>query len=213
MSESKWQKTPLEVTCRSWVIYGPSEDKVSKIQKEIDNMFSDYSFYPEVDWGEYGYRPPEGHQVLGAWRHPRKAFVFLLENPNIKTIKPSIPLLLYVAGETGEISMLEPKIEALKSKLDVEEQKYRVNMDGWRLKRFSIKSLTVLVGVFAAAVHGLSFYLRRLPSPELGSEKLVSIYKVLFALVHYGALFLLLLVFVIIAVLIVKYGIIIVRRL
>ena len=219
MIEFKAQGAPPKVICRSWVIYGSSEKCVSKIQREVDNIFSAYSFYPEVDWGQYGYGPPEGYQILGAWRHPKtKAFAFLLDNPNIITIEPTIQLLLYVAGEMVEISMLERKIEILKTNFALEEEKVRV--DSYARERIdrvhkskSLAILTGALGIFTAIINGFSLYLRKLPPPELNSQIMINTYNVVLALVHFSALFLLLLVIAICAAFLVKYGVILIRRL
>jgi hypothetical protein len=80
--------------CASWIFYGSDKNSIIKTQKEVDHIFHDYSFYPEIEWGTYGYRAPEGHQVLGAWRHPEtRAFAFLLDNPSMVTIREYEQLL------------------------------------------------------------------------------------------------------------------------
>lgn len=221
MIESKAQEIQLEEKCRSWVIYGSSEKGLSNIQRDVDKIFSGYSFYPEIDWGQYGYRPPEGYQVLGAWRHPKtRIFAFLLDNPPMKTSAPTIQLLLYVAGTTVEISILESKIEVLKANFELEDKKDRVDSSvGERLDRiykYKSKSLAVLLGVlgiFTAIINGLSLYLRKLAPPELGSQKLILAYNGLLVLVHFVAVLLLLLVIVICAVFVIKYGVLLIRRL
>lgn len=218
MVNSKSQTIPLKAIHRSWVIYGSSKREISKIQRGVDSILSGYSFYPEVDWGQYGYRPPDGHQIMGAWRHPEtKAFAFLLDNPNIRAVEPSIQLLLQIAGENVEISQLEPKIEALKTELHIEEQKDRVDTYlGERLDRIrKSKSLAPLTGVlclFTAIINAFSLYLRKLPPPELGWQEFIEIYRVFLGVIHLGALLLLLLVIAIVAGFLIKYGMLLIRR-
>jgi hypothetical protein len=183
----------------------------------MDNLFGAYSFYPEVDWIQYGYRPPEGHQVLGAWRHPKsKLFAFLLDNPRMITIEPAIQLLIYVAGETAVISTLEPKLTALKSGFALEDKRLKADtIVEERLGRVNeSKHFAVLTGVMtilAAIINGFSLYLRQLPPPQLGNSWLANIYSGFLITVHFTSLFLLLLVAVIVAAFLIKYGMLLIR--
>ncbi len=217
MSISNQQPTSPNDLCKSWVIYGSSKAEIPKIQRALDHLFGGYSFYPEVDWIQYGYRPPERHQVLGAWRHPKtRLFAFLLDNPKMTTIKPAIQLLIYIAGETAEISTLEPKLAALKNTFTLEDK--RVKADAVmeeRLERVNeSKHFAVLTGVLTiltAIINGFSLYLRQLPSPQLGNSVLVGVYGIVLVMVHFAALFLLILVAVIVAAFLIKYGILLIR--
>ena len=216
MNELKDKIQPKEML-RSWVIFSSLEE-IAKIQKETDKIFLGYSFYPEVDWKRYGYFPPENHQVMGAWRHPQtKVFAFLLDNPQIKSFGPNALLLLYVAGETTEISNLEPQIELFKSKAAMAELKGKMHSsDEERLNKVSKKPLAILTAVlsiFAAIINGFALYLRKIPPPELGSQSLIEVYKYLMALVHYSALILLLIVIAICVAFLLKYGVVLIRRL
>jgi hypothetical protein len=210
-------KDNLEGFFRSWVIFAPS-DEITKIQKETDKIFSGYSFYPEVDWKIYGHFPPDGHQVMGAWRHPQtNVFAFLLDNPQIKTFGSNAQLLLYVAGEATEISNLGSKIDVLKTKASMEELKDKIHsQDEERLGKISKKPLVILTAVlsiFAAIINGFSLYLRKIPPPEFGSQELIRIYQYLVASVHFCALILLLIVIAICVGFLLKYGTLLIRRL
>ena len=156
MEESKTQKIEPNENPRSWVIYSSSGDLTS-IQRDVDIIFSGYSFYPEVDWGKYDYLPPEGYKVMGAWRHHEsKVFAFLLDNPNIVTIKPTIQLLLYAVGEAYEILRLENKIDILKNKLAFNDIRVRETLNvKERLNRVNKKQLyiiTAILGIFVAII-------------------------------------------------------------
>jgi len=204
---------------RSWIVYATSRDDVSRIQREVDKTLDDYSFYPEVDWVRFGYRPPEGYQVLGAWRHPHtKLFVFLLDNPRMMTVEPTVQLLLYVSGEAVEVGLLEPKLIGLKAAHAVDEKRGRTETRiGERLDRMNetkhLAMLTSIIGVFTAIINGFALYLQQLPPPQLGSVALNSIYQIGFAVFHFFALGLLLLFLLTLAIYIVKYAILLLRRL
>ncbi len=217
MSIPDKQEVLTKEMSRSWAIYGASKEEIPKIQRGMDKLFVDYSFYPEVEWKQYGYQPPEGYQVLGAWRHPKtRVFAFLLDNPPMMTVEPAIQLLLYVAGGIDEISSLEPKLAALKMNYALEDRRVRTDSDvGARLGRVNeTKHFAVLTGVLTvltAIINGFSLYLRQLPPPQLGNMVIVSIYTFIMVAIHFTALLLLLLVAVIVAAFLIKYGILLIR--
>lgn len=205
--------------CRSWVIYGILIDETTKVQKEIDEICYDYSFYPEIEWGQYGYGPPENHQVLGAWRHPQtKVFIFLLDNPSIVTTKPETSLLLRVVGQYDEIKKLIPEIENLKDKFLLAEKKAESDQRvGERIDRFrkskSLSALFIFLSLFTAIVNAFSLFLRKLPPPVLGSTVVIDIYKYGVMAVHFASICMLFIVITICIILSIKYGIMLIRRL
>lgn len=205
--------------CLSWAFYGSSKNDIITVQKEINNSISDYSFYPEIEWGKYGYRAPEGYQVLGAWRHPEtKAFVFLLDNPHMLTIEPNIQLILYVTGDETELQRVEPKFEALKSKFTSIHDKNRATSDlEIRLSKIQkTKSLAIITSIlllFTAVINGFSLYLRKLPPPDLNSKLLLTIYSTLVASIHFASMILLMIAISILCIFLIKYGILIIRKL
>jgi hypothetical protein len=217
MKDQKEQELQGQENTRHWVIYG-GQGETPRIQKAVDTIFSEYSFYPEIDWKKYGYLPPEDRQVMGAWRHPQtKAFAFLLDNPKIKSLGKIPQFLISAAGEIAELSKIDTKISALKQNLSIEERKEKqIIRDKERLGEISKKPFGVLfwvIGIFTAVINGFSLYLRKIPLPEFRSDYLSVIYIHIFALVHYLALILLLAVIIICLSLLIKYGVLYVRRL
>lgn len=207
-----------EGLCLSWIFYGSEKGDVIKIQKEVDNILSGYSFYPENEWGRYGYRAPEGHQVLGAWRHPQtRAFAFLLDNPSMLTIKPSTQTLLYIIGDEIEISKLRQKCDLLKNRFaDISKKDEKVSDVATRLDRIQkSKPLGVIVTVlvlFTAFVNGFSLYLRKLPAPNMHSRELSIVYGYFIVSVHIGALALLLILICFLVIFLFKYGRLVLKR-
>lgn len=188
--------------CASWIFYGSDKNSIIKTQKEVDHIFSDYSFYPEIEWGTYGYRAPEGHQVLGAWRHPQtRAFAFLLDNPSMVTINPCTQILLYIIGDESEISKLKIKFELLKNTFAgiAKDDENTTNISS-RLERIrTSKHLGVIITIltiFTALINAFSLYLRKLPAPKIQSEVLSSIFDYVVFLIHLASLTLLLLVII-----------------
>ena len=196
---------------RSWALYGTSKADISKVQREVDKLFTGYSFYPEIDWKEYGYRPPDGYPVLGAWRHPKtRGFAFLLDNPRMVTIEPAIQLVIYVAGDPIEIENLETRLAALKATFALDERKTQVgSAAGERLTRASeARYLGVFTGVltvFTAVVNGFSLYLSQIQPPSFGGPVVTFAYSATIVVVQFVALLLLLLTVVTIAAFVLKY--------
>ncbi|OGU62088.1 MAG: hypothetical protein A2V66_08000 [Ignavibacteria bacterium RBG_13_36_8] len=211
-------QTELEVS-RSWVIYDVSIDEITNIQKEIDEICSGYSFYPEIDWRTYQCKPPEGLQVYGAWRHPReRIYVFLLDNPTIITVLPETSLLLRIIGHGQKINRLISGINSLKGKFVLAEKKNLSDRHvDERIDRFykskSLTTLFVFLALFTAIINAWATYLRKIDPPVTEYIIVTVLYKWSIIAVHSSAILLLLLVIAICAILLLKYGIMLVRRL
>lgn len=219
MEDPATPATERALTVHSWVLYALSDEDAALIYRELDAALPGYSFYPEADWGFYGYRPPEGHHTAGAWRHPAtRAFVFLLDNPRMLAADGTSQFLVYAAGQTTAIVELEPRVRALKEKLQVRHQ--RAEGDSAltdRLDRahksISTPLLGALLAVLTGVINGLSLYLRRLPPPLLGGQSALSLYHALLAGVHFGAILLLGLFVAVLIAFLTKYAMLVIRRL
>lgn len=202
----------------SCVFYCSSRDDVTKIQKNIDHIFSNYSFYPEIDWGKYCIRPPEGYQILGAWRQPEsKVFVFLLDNPFMLSIHPNIQMILYVAGEASEVKVIETKLDNLKTDLKIEYKKEEITQNTEkRLEKFetskSLRTMAAVLGVLTAIINVFSLYLRKLPPPNFSNHLMKEIYSDMVIVIHFSSLLLLFIVILIVTIFSLKYGLIFIRR-
>ncbi|MCK4359993.1 MAG: hypothetical protein KAW92_14885 [Candidatus Cloacimonetes bacterium] len=202
-----------------WVLFLSSKDEIFKVQRYIDNIFSNYSFYPANDWTQYGYRPPERYQVLGAWRHPNSiAFAFLLDNPNMMSIDPTVQVVLYVSGDSSEISILESKVENLKSQFKLKDQKtelakkVRKRLNSFNATK-SFKKLSGILGIFTIIVNAFSLYLRKLPPPNFGNKIITDVYNYSVAIIHFLALLFLFIIIVIFIIFFLKYAKLIIKRL
>jgi hypothetical protein len=184
----------------------------------IDQSLSDYFFYPESEWAKYGYRPPENHPVLGAWRDQTgSVFAFLLDRDPKYSKSKGMNLLLYVAGVRDCVDKMGTKIKALKSDLvKVEKKELKVHQVGQRLdqelKSASISKLVKMIGLFAVVVNAFSLYLRRLPPPDFPYIAIASVYQLLVGAVHFSALLLLLITILIAIGYIIGYGLLMLRR-
>lgn len=198
----------------SWVLYTNSNLEVSTIQGDIDNLFANYSFYPEMDWGKYGYRPPEGYKIFGGWRQLQsRVFAFLLSNSQVI----SNELILYVSGEQNELFKIEEKIKALKSKYRVEERKEVIGIKiDERVDKFnfprSSKIFTTVLMIFTGIVNVFSLYLRELPAPKINNATLLDVYYYIIITIHYSALTLLLLVILFTILILIKFGILLIKK-
>lgn len=202
-----------------WQLLSSGNEDTKKIQTSVDGVFSSYSFYPELDWKKFGYSPPDGHQVLGAWRHPDAvAFAFLLDNPLMQKSENYSQFLLYVVGIEREISLIDKRIKAMKKNLRKDAFKTAQaigaasRLDQMAPSR-SIGVFTGIVTFFTAIVNAYSYYLRTLPPPQLGTEFQQALYSLMLSTVYFLSLGLLIAVTIVCALFLTKYAFILIKRL
>jgi len=212
--------TNVEVCNMSWVLWSSSaSDEVAAIHQEVDRIFSGFSFYPEVEWRHYRFGPPEGHKVLGAWRHPDGvAFVFLMNNPGMESPSGTAPLILSYDGRRADLVPLLPRVRRLKKELArkngrrASDRRLSVRLEKAATSK-SLRRLMALMAPITAVINGLALYLHKLPPPTIESAWLSSTYKCLLPLVYISALGLLFIFTVVCMLYICKYGILLLRRL
>jgi hypothetical protein len=211
--------TKINVDSSCWQLLASTGEETKKIQREIDRVFSGYSFYPEVDWKNFGYFPPDGYQVLGAWRHPDALlFGFLLDNPFMQKFNSNLQFLIYIVGEEQEILSIEKKILNLKKGLM--KDAFRTaqtlgaasRLDQMTTNR-STAVFTAILAFVTVLINAFSLYLRTLPAPELSSQFLKGLYICLLSLVYFVSLGLLILVSIICGLFLLKYAFVLLRRL
>lgn len=207
----------IESSC--WQFLSSGDEDTRKIQSAMDSVFSLYSFYPEVDWKKFGYSPPDGHQVLGAWRHPDAfSFAFLLDNTLMQKSGNYSQFLLYIVAVQPEIFIIDKRIMAIKKYLrkDAFKTAQAIGASS-RLQQMapnrSIGFFTGILTFFTAVVNAYSYYLRTLPSPQMGTEFEQAIYSALLSAVYFISLMLLIAVTLVCALYLAKYAYILIRRL
>jgi len=111
-----------DICTMSWILWtSTSQEDSASIHEDVDKIFSNgFSFYPEKEWRAAGFPPPEGHEVLGAWRDPLfRGFVYLLDNPGMKAPPGTVPHLLTYDGARVPLASFIPQIEHLKKALSL----------------------------------------------------------------------------------------------
>jgi|ERR1700733_7450121 len=209
-----------EVFRRSWILWcSASPDDQASVHEEVDKIFSPgFSFYPELEW-KTRYPPPQGYEILGAWRDDRnRAFAFLLDNPGMKPPPGAVSLLLHCVGTQAVLTHFLPQIDHLKDDLAAKNgrQKSGKRLQG-RLRQAdtskSLRHLMALMGPITGVINALTLYLRRLPAPTIDSAWLAQSYNFLLGSVYSGALLLLLLFIVLCGLYLGKLGIMFIRKL
>jgi hypothetical protein len=199
----------------SWAIW-QSPDQAAALAGMLDQVLIGWCFYPEAEWGKYGYRPPEGAFLTAAWRMiDGSAFGFLVDAPTKGQGPASI---FHCTAKESVLAVIEAKINGVKGNLfRAESRKLRDARNRRRLdgadKSKSINKLLKLVGLFALVVNALSLYLRKIPPPDIKFGAIAAVFNVLLATVHITALALLLLLIIICIVYAVRYGILLIGRL
>jgi hypothetical protein len=202
----------------AWAIWPGSDDDMSDLQRRVDAILTGYSWYPEAEWGLYGYRPPEEYPLLGAWRSPTTtAFVFLLQEPH-GVCHINGQCLLFFAGGVSEKELVAEKVNRLKSDLArLDRQEVR----DWKIegrinsaqKSGLLTRLLMLLGPLTAVINAFALYLRKLPPPPIDNTFFREVFSYLFYFIHVGALSLLLVFIVICIGYVGKCGLLIVRKL
>ena len=205
----------------SWILWASStpEDRAS-LHEEVDRIFSTgFSFYPEKEWRAAGFPPPDGHEVLGAWREPGfRGFAFLLDNPGMKAPPGTVSHLLTYDGDSAPLAPFVPGINRLKKTLSLDAARKKHNKHlSMRLKEAntsaSFKKLLVLMGSITAIINLLALYLRKLPPPVITITSLSAAYNILLPLIYISALVLLLMFAIIFLLFTFKYAMLLIRKL
>jgi hypothetical protein len=201
------------------MLWPNSSEHVFPLPRSIDDVLADYVFYPEAEWGTFGYRPPENAPLIGAWRDSEgQVFAFLLDMAASRPAPEERSFLLYVSGERDAVNEVGAKVTALKSVLrNMERRELRTSHANDRIEREkrspAVARLLKLVGVFTVVVNAFSLYLRRLSPPEFPREWIQGTYLALVTVVHFSALILLLVITLVSIGYALRYGLLMLRRL
>jgi hypothetical protein len=202
----------------SWVLWPRESQSDFPIEVKIDRAFEGYLFYPEPEWSQFGYRPPENYPLIGAWRDSvGKVFIFLLDRSAECLENSPRQFVLYVTGDKEEADEIEGRIRSLKASLAKAEKKElqgkvaELRLDGEK-KNKSIEKLMGFVVLFTVLVNGFSLYLRKLPPPPFPSESFAYFYMFLLSSVHFSALLLMIMIIIISIFYVLRYGFLLLRR-
>jgi len=205
-----------ELQPHCWYLPCNSDADRTTICNKIDKILTHYSFYHERDWANFNCLPLEGHEPYGAWRdNTGTNFIFLLDNPKFDRGKKS--LLLHVTGQEGEIKALDSKIRSLKLDALSEVEKDRVSERSIQRFDTAVKSkyfvlLTSIITVLTAVFNLFSWYLRKIPSPKFEDQHLTKIYNIGVAIIHFIALFEMIIFTLILFIILLKYSRIFIRK-
>jgi hypothetical protein len=202
-----------------WGLLGHPNTDIPRLQNAVDRVLTGYQFYPEVEWCIRGYRPPEGHEVFGGWRHPQNAvFVFLLDNPHVIAAPTTKHFLIHAAGLTSAIQVVDGSVRRLKKEFEVSSR--ADSSEAGRIKRLkdaetltSARRLMVLLALFGGLINLLTRYLKDVQVPKSLSANQVTLYFDFVYLVHAASLVLLLTIMAIALVYALKYGLLLIRQL
>lgn len=202
----------------SWALWDSGSEHAVPVPRAIDAALAGYVFYPEAEWARFGYRPPENVPLLGAWRDPGgKVFAFLLDSDPKDSAQDDRRLLFYVSGIKSAVYDLGAKVTALKSVLAKSEgRELRVLHTERRIEQEKkspvVARLLKLIGLFTVMVNAFSLSLRKLPPPNLHILWVQDTYLYLVVMIHFAALFLLLIITLIAIGYVLRYGILMMRR-
>jgi hypothetical protein len=189
-----------------------SEKEINEIEKEIDKIFYDYSFYPEEEWVVYDCKPPDGYQVLGAWRHPFiTSYAFLLNNSGREKIFSNIQLIICIKADKKHIHTIISRLHKLKFKYSFKDIFLDERID--RIHKLKAPAFMIsLLGAFTAIINAFSLYIMKIPEPMINNTILKNIYNSLISIFHVLAILFLINFCLICIFFLTKYGLLIVRK-
>jgi hypothetical protein len=202
----------------SWVLWGNLSEHALPLPRSIDQALHDYVFYPEAEWARFGYRPPENLPLLGAWRDPDgSVFAFLLDFTSRGSADRESRLLLYASGIRESVERIGTRVTTLKSLIGKSERReirvrHAEHLIAQEKKSPAVARLLKLIGLFTVLVNAFSLYLRKLSPPNFPEPYVQTAYNLLVTVVHFSALFLLLVITLIGIGYVLRYGILMLRR-
>lgn len=187
------------------------------LERQLDGILDGYLYYPEFEWPKYNVRPPDNHPLIASWRTScGNAYVFLLEVYQ-PTKTDEFSYLVIAVGINEEVKKVNNLINTHKlslSKIEKKELAGKVankNLDE-EIKKRSIENFSKIIGIFTVIVNAFSLYLRKLPPPENVADVLKGTYSILIIIVHFSAIFLLLLIVFLLIVYTFRYGSMMLKR-
>jgi len=198
------------------VLYYESPAQLSAIEQMIDASLSNvygFSYYTEFEWGQYGYEPPEGHDVVCAWRHLDTEVYITLLSPSKKVgQKVAKKLVLTIVGIDENIAKYKKLLTELKKKYSNKRSREIDQTEtSNRLDRISkskhYKYPVAIVSLITVVTNAFSLYLRKIPPPSFDNSIIASVYKISFWCFNILSVFALSLLMLLCISIIIRYGI------
>ena len=206
-------------TCTvSLALWGNPSTYDMPLPRIIDQALSNYVFYPEIEWARYGYRPPENHSLLGAWRDENgSVFAFLLKPMPVDGESIERQFLLYVSGIRDAVDELGNKVTVLKAKLaKMERKELQIQRTEQKISQEQespvAPRLIKMIIIFTGVINAFSLYLRRLPTPTMPSTTMTFVFQYLVGALHIASLVSLLIITLVGIAYVLRYGILVLRR-
>lgn len=210
------QSVPMEVTA-SWVLW-EDENANEPLLKVVDSVFSNYTFYPEIEWSKFGCSPPEMYSPQGAWRdRTGSVFIFLLSYSTRRSQGSSPTLLLYTKGDPKSVDAVQKKVAGIKSDIAKNETRDSTIQNARDCliiedRTNSAHKLIKLAGLFTIIINVFSVYLQRLPAPTFPTQKIAVAYQIILILIHFLALTLLIVLILLFIGYVIRYGLLVLRK-
>lgn len=161
------------------------------LKQGIEIVLTGYSYYPEMEWDQYGFRPPEGLPFFGAWRNDdRTAFIYLVGETRKRPKGESERVLLLISAKgEARLSQISERLTPLTHQFRSVERKalavrrqQRSEVDF--LERFATKKVAGVYAVITVALAGTSKALNGVPTISTRFEVLNGVYEASVMVVH-----------------------------
>ncbi len=201
-----------------WQILATDQSDFDRLRRDIDVLFDRFSYHPEVEWLEFGYAPPQGYEVLDAWKDPDTiTSVFLLRRPTQRKEIKQFQLILCAVGQPSMLHSIDKKVNTLKkghSRRIVKTSETLgavLRLDQMNHTR-SIAFFSGYIAFVTALVNAFSHYLRTLNPPSFDSTTLQYLYIALLDLIYFSSAGLLSIVTIVCDLFLIKYSYILLKR-
>jgi len=197
-------------------LFYESPAELSAIEQMIDAALSNeygFSYYTEFEWGQYGYEPPEGHDVVSAWRHQDTEVYITLLLPSKKVGSKAIKkLVLTIVGIEKNIDKYKKLFALLKRKYSNKRSKEVTQTEtSNRLDRISkskhYKYPVAIVSVITVITNAFSLYLRKIPPPSFSNQNIATAYNITSECFNFLSVLALSLLMLLCISVIIRYGI------
>ncbi|MBY5442812.1 hypothetical protein HFO93_04860 [Rhizobium leguminosarum] len=184
------QDPPLFLSQNASFWLGDAGD-LARLKQELEAALGGFSYYPEIEWNLFGFRPPEGLPFFGAWRNAdRTEFVYLVGEETKKTGETENRLLLIMSAQGAErLTILSGRFDKATARFRrIEKQNVAGQSVTTRrksfLKDYASTRVTAVFSVVAIALNVTSRSLRQLQPPQSKFEFLNAVYDFGLMAVH-----------------------------
>jgi hypothetical protein len=173
----------------SFWLRGPEE--LPNLRQAVNQALAGFSYYPEMEWDLFGFRPPEGLPFFGAWRTESSTEFVYLVGETRSARGAEVERVLLIMSALGE-----QRLKTLLARFDRVEARFRrieesailhqkaVNRRRLFTEGYPSVRVSAVFGVVTLALNAISGGLRNMPRPVTIIEPMSELYDFSVMCVH-----------------------------